>query len=200
MKALITGAGGQLAVELERSLPKDIDVVSLSIEDLDITDREAAIERVSSESPEFLINAAGYTAVDKAEEEESIAMNVNSEGTRHLAEAASISGAEFVYVSTDFVFDGEHTSPYLRNEHPSPLSAYGRSKLAGEVVVREILGEDALVVRTAWLYSSHGANFVRTMLRVMKERADAKCAWLMTRLGLQRGHVLWQIRSGNCLP
>ena len=174
MKALVTGAGGQLAVELERSLPKEIDVVSLSIEDLDITDREAVIARVSSESPEFLINAAGYTAVDKAEDEESIAMNVNSEGTRHLAEAANISGAEFVYVSTDFVFDGEHTSPYLRNEDPNPLSAYGRSKLAGEVVVREVLGDDALVVRTAWLYSSHGTNFVRAMLRVMKEQGEVR--------------------------
>lgn len=170
MKALITGAGGQLAVELERSLPAEIDLVSLSIEDLDITDREATIERVSSESPDFLISAAGYTNVDKAEEEEEIAMNVNSKGTRHLAEAADISGAVLVYVSTDYVFDGRSSTPYLRNANPNPLSAYARSKFAGEEDVRNVLGTNALIVRTAWLYSSHGSNFVRTMLELMKEQ------------------------------
>ena len=170
MNVLVTGAGGQLAVELERSLPNDVQMVSVSIEELDIVDRDEVLRVVAEASPDILINAAGYTAVDKAEEEEALAMRVNGDGTRHLAEAASNCHAAFVHVSTDFVFDGSQTEPYGADAVENPLSAYGRSKHAGELAAREVLGDGALIVRTAWLYSSHGANFLRTMLRLMKER------------------------------
>ena len=169
MKAVVTGAGGQLARELERTTPHEVELVSLSIEDLDITDQASVAKRIAMESPDVLINAAGYTAVDKAEEEEELAMLVNRDGVRYLALAANTSGAKFVHVSTDFVFDGMNSTPYEPNHTPNPLSAYGRSKLAGEVEVQEVCGEHGLVVRTAWLYSSHGVNFFQTMLRLMKQ-------------------------------
>lgn len=174
MKALIVGAGGQLAVELEKSLPKGIEAVLLSVEELDITDKAATLHRVAAESPEVLINAAGYTAVDKAEEEEEKAMHVNGHGVRHLAQASSKCGAQFVHISTDFIFDGLSTTPYSPDAKPNPLSAYGRSKLAGELATLEEAGDDAIIVRTAWLYSSHGSNFLQTMLKLMKEKGEVR--------------------------
>jgi len=174
VKGLVTGAGGQLAVELERSLPNGIALVALSIDDLDITNREEVLRVVGEASPDILINAAGYTAVDRAEEEASLAMRVNGDGTRHLAEAAEACSASFVHVSTDFVFDGTGSEPYEVDAVANPLSVYGRSKLAGELAAHDVLGEAALIVRTAWLYTAHGSNFLRTMLRIMKEQGAVR--------------------------
>lgn len=174
MKALIIGAGGQLAIELEKSLPEGIEAVSLSIKDLDITDQEATLRRVVEEAPEVLINASGYTAVDKAEEEEEKATLVNGHGVRHLAQASKKCGAQFVHISTDFVFDGLSGTPYSSEAEPNPISAYGRSKLEGELATLEEVGDNATIVRTAWLYSSHSSNFLRNILKLLKENGQVQ--------------------------
>ena len=172
MKVLVSGKGGQLATELARTLPSGCQLVSLSAAELDITDRSAVLERIASESPDLVINAAAYTMVDKAETEEDLATLVNGDGAGNLARGASDAGARFIHVSTDFVFNGCNHRPYLVTDQPDPVSAYGRSKLAGEQIVQEVLGSRALVVRTAWVYASHGGNFIRTMLRLMSERDE----------------------------
>lgn len=172
MKVLVSGKGGQLATELERTLPSGFQLVALSSEQLDITDRSAVLDRMSAENPDLIINAAAYTMVDKAETDEELATMVNGAGPGNLAQAANDVGSRFVHVSTDFVFNGRNHRPYLVNDQPDPVSAYGRSKLAGEQIVQRILGNRALVVRTAWVYASHGGNFIRTMLRLMSERDE----------------------------
>lgn len=163
MKALITGAGGQLATALVASAPADVDVVLTGIDDLDITDAAAVRAAVDAHRPALILNAAAYTAVDKAESDEALAHAVNATAVGHLAEAARAAGARLVHVSTDFVFDGERGTPYPVDAPTAPLGVYGRTKLAGE----EAAGPDALIVRTAWVYAPTGGNFVRTMLRIM---------------------------------
>jgi dTDP-4-dehydrorhamnose reductase len=137
---------------------------------LDITDAAAVDNRVDETRPGVIINAAAYTAVDRAEEEPHRAFAVNRDGVAHLAQAARDSGAALIHVSTDFVFDGTKSRPYLTADKPNPQGAYGASKLAGEVAVREAMGGRALIIRTAWVYSAHGNNFVKTMLRLMNSR------------------------------
>lgn len=163
MKALITGAGGQLATALVATAPADVDVVLTGIDDLDITDVAAVRAAVDAHRPALILNAAAYTAVDKAESDEALAHAVNATAVGHLAEAASAVGARLVHVSTDFVFDGERGTPYPVEAATAPLGVYGRTKLAGE----EAAGSEALIVRTAWVYAPIGGNFVRTMLRIM---------------------------------
>ena len=170
MKVLVVGAGGQLGQELLRSCPTDVDVVAADRERLDISDRDAVLAYVGECQPELIINAAAYTAVDGAEAEPDLALAINAEGPAALARAAEQCGARLFHVSTDFVFDGEATEPYKPTDDPKPLGVYGHSKLAGENRVREILPLGAVIVRTAWVYSSYGNNFVKTMLRLMSER------------------------------
>ncbi len=169
MKVLVVGAGGQLGRELQQTLPPGIEALWLTREDLDLTDREAVLSRVRERGPTHIIDAAAYTAVDRAESEPERAYAINAHGAAHLAEAAAASGARLVYVSTDFVFDGSQSRPYAPTARPNPLGVYGASKAAGEQKVLEWV-PDALVVRTAWLYSAQGGNFVKTMLRLLAER------------------------------
>ncbi len=168
-KVMITGTDGQLGFELKRTVPADVIVLALARADLDITSRDSVFACIEKEKPAVIINCAAYTAVDKAESETEKAYAVNQTGPRHLAEAARQHNALLAHISTDFVFDGTQGRPYGIEDRPNPLSVYGKSKLAGE---NEILssGAEAFIVRTAWLYSSHGNNFVKTMLRLMKER------------------------------
>jgi dTDP-4-dehydrorhamnose reductase len=168
---LLVGAGGQLANELEASIPAGVEVSALSEIELDITDAASTTAAVADSTPEVVINAAAYTAVDAAEEETVAASAVNVEGVAHLAAAAASRGARLVHVSTDFVFDGQARRPYRPQDDPRPLSVYGRTKLAGEVRAQEILGERATIVRTSWLYSSRGSNFVTGMLDLMAQRS-----------------------------
>ena len=174
MKCLVTGAGGQLATELVRRAPGGSDVQALDIDTLDITDQSAVDARFDEARPDVVFNAAAWTDVDGAEADEDAAMAVNRDGPAHLAGACARHGSKLVQVSTDFVFDGTGSRPCRINDAPSPLGAYGRSKLAGEVAIRDRLGDSALVVRTAWLYSAHGRNFVRTMLNLMMQRDHLK--------------------------
>ena len=170
MKVLIVGGKGQLGRGLAATAPEEADIVSHDIDTLDIGDAAALRACVSEVKPAILFNAAAYTAVDKAESEEALALVVNGTAVGTLAEAARSVGARFVHVSTDFVFDGTSGMPYRPDAAPNPVSAYGRTKLAGE----QAAGQDALIVRTAWVYAPTGGNFVRTMLRLMSERPEVR--------------------------
>jgi dTDP-4-dehydrorhamnose reductase len=167
-KVVVTGAGGQLGRELvERAPPTEL--VALGRDALDIADAGAVEERLAALQPMLLINAAAYTAVDRAESEPELARRINSDGAGNLARACRTLGIRLIHVSTDFVFDGRSSTPYRPQAPTGPLGAYGESKLAGEQAVREAL-PDALIVRTGWVYSRFGSNFVKTMLRLMTER------------------------------
>ena len=207
-KVLITGSDGQLGRELLDSKPEGADVVAVNRAGLDITDRKAVIEFVDRMRPDLVINAAAYTAVDKAETEAKLAFAVNRDGAAHLAEAAKLSGTRLIHISTDFVFDGKKSSPYLPEDTPNPLGIYGESKLAGEQVVAKILEGNALIVRTAWVYSKYGNNFVKTMLKLFAEREEvrviadqvgtpthagglAKALWRFSDLSQMRGIYHW---------
>ncbi len=166
LRALVTGARGQLGRELIATLPDGVDAVGLSRAELDIASPEAVATRLDAIRPEVVINTAAYTAVDDAEAEGELARAANADGPRLLADACRASGARMIQVSTDFVFDGEGRRAYAPDDPVAPLGVYGRTKLAGERAVRELLPEASLIVRTSWLYSAHGKNFVTTMLRL----------------------------------
>ncbi|MBA4048868.1 MAG: dTDP-4-dehydrorhamnose reductase [Sphingomonas sp.] len=166
MKVLVTGASGQLGRALTATAPAASTIEPTDVAELDITDAEAVHRHVAETGPQLIINAAAYTAVDKAESDEAAAHRINADAVGNLARAAGDIGARLVHVSTDFVFDGRQGTPYAPDAAPNPLSVYGRTKLAGE----QAAGDAALIVRTAWVYSAQGGNFVRTMLRLMTER------------------------------
>ena len=174
MKVLITGAGGQVGWELQQTVPADIELIALQRADLDISDRSAVASFILELRPDLVINAAAYTAVDKAEEESDKAYEINADGAANIARAAEDCSTRLIHLSTDFVFDGIGTEPYLPEDEPNPSGVYGASKLLGE---RSVLAETkgrAVVLRTAWVYSVHGNNFVKTMLRLMEERDELK--------------------------
>jgi dTDP-4-dehydrorhamnose reductase len=173
MKALVTGAGGQLANELVRRAPGDAEVVSLSEHELDIRDADAVRAAIAAHAPDVVFNAAAYTAVDRAESDPETAYGVNRDGAANLAGAARAAGARFAHVSTDFVFDGQTSRAYRPQDEAAPLGVYGASKHAGDLAVAEA-APDALIVRTAWVYSPWGGNFLKTMLRLMGERPEVR--------------------------
>lgn len=166
MKVLITGSNGQLGRALQTTAPATTELTAVDSQRLDIVDADAVRAFVAGLAPDLIINAAAYTAVDRAEDDEARATALNATAVRHLAIAANAVGARLIHVSTDFVFDGTSSRPIPPEAVPNPRSAYGRTKLAGEIAA----GSTAMVVRTAWVYGSQGHNFVRTMLRLMAER------------------------------
>jgi dTDP-4-dehydrorhamnose reductase len=171
MKVVVTGAAGQLGQELARTVPPGVTATLLTSGDCDIGDAAAVSAMVVRERPQVIINAAAYTAVDKAESEGAQAARVNARGPSLLAGA----GTEFrlLQVSTDFVFDGTRARAYRPEDAPNPLSVYGRTKLEGEAPVRA-RGARGLVLRTSWVYSAVGSNFVKTMLRLMATRPEVR--------------------------
>jgi dTDP-4-dehydrorhamnose reductase len=168
MKVLITGANGQLGGALQRTAPAHAELVAIDVDDVDLTDKAMLTARLAVETPDVLINAAAYTAVDRAEEDEEAARAINSDAVAVMAKTMADQGGKLVHVSTDFVFDGTATQPYQPDAQRNPISAYGRTKAAGE----DHLRDDDLLVRTAWVYEAGGANFVRTMIRLMNERDE----------------------------
>lgn len=168
-RVLVLGAGGQLGRELCGSVPSGVHCTGLERSALDITDLRAIQAVVEREAPQAIINAAAYTAVDRAEAEAEQAWAINRDGPRHLAQVCAAAGIRLLHVSTDFVFDGGSGQPYAVDAPVNPLGVYGASKRGGEAAVLDS-GADALVVRTGWVYSAHGGNFVKTMLRLMAER------------------------------
>jgi len=170
VKAVITGAGGQVGRALVAAAPPDWALVPLARGDLDLTDADGIRRVIATHAPDLIFNAAAYTAVDRAEGDKAAAYAVNATAVDVLADAARDEGAHFVHISTDFVFDGAATRPYRPGDPRNPLSAYGRSKAAGE----DAAGPDATVVRTSWVYAAQGVNFVNTMLRLMRERDEVR--------------------------
>ena len=170
MKLLVAGAGGQVGHELRRlQWPAGYAVVALDRAGLDIAGHDAVFAAMARHSPDLVINAAAYTAVDKAESEPEAAQAGNCDGPANLAAACREAGVPLIHISTDYVFDGSKEGPYREDDPVKPLGAYGRTKEAGDRAVREALREH-VIVRTAWVYSAHGHNFVKTMLRVGAER------------------------------
>lgn len=172
LKVLITGGAGQVGWELKRTKPENITVYAFDRSELDILDFEAIQKKILEIKPDWIINAAAYTAVDIAEENTDLAYAINKDGAVNLAKAAKEINAKMVQISTDFVFDGEYSHPYSTEDDPCPINVYGASKLAGENEVSKILMDQVLIIRTAWVYSSHGNNFVKTLLRLMSERDE----------------------------
>ncbi len=174
MRALVFGETGQVARELARTAPaRGIEAVLLGRSAADLTDPEACARAVRDAEADIVINAAAYTAVDKAEDETELAFTVNGDAPGAMAEAAAAKGVPFLHISTDYVFDGA-AGPAWREEDPVwPLGAYGASKLAGERAVAAA-GADHVVLRTAWVFSSHGSNFVKTMLRVGRGKPEMR--------------------------
>ena len=168
MRVLITGANGQLGGALQKTAPDGVELNAIDIDDVDFTDDAMLRARLAVEAPDILINAAAYTAVDKAEEEQELAQAVNADAVGVMAQAMKEQGGKLVHVSTDFVFDGQSSQAYRPDDARAPISVYGRTKAAGE----DHLQETDLLVRTAWVYEAGGANFVRTMIRLMKERDE----------------------------
>jgi len=171
-RVLVTGAGGQLAIELERWAPESARVVSLGIDRLDIASAAQIDAAFAEFRPEVVFNAAAYTAVDLAEQEAGVADRVNHVAVEALRRACDAFGARLVQVSTDYVFDGLSGRPYQAGDETNPLSVYGRTKRNGEIAA--LRSPDSLVVRTAWLYGAHGKNFMRTMVRLMLERDEVR--------------------------
>ena len=169
MKVLITGAGGQLGQELQLTAPAQARFVALGRSELAIDDPAAVAEALALHRPDVLINAAAYTAVDQAESGAEACRQVNADGPGILASACAAADCRLIHVSTDFVFSGDAGKPYLPSDATSPLGEYGRSKLAGEQAAMAAL-PTSLVLRTGWVYSRFGGNFVKTMLRLMGER------------------------------
>lgn len=184
MKWLVTGAGGQLGADLLARLAAD-DAVGLTRPDLDIADAAAVSALFAQVRPDIVINAAAYTAVDAAEADEDGAHSGNAVGPRNLAEASARSGARLIHLSTDYVFAGDGNAPYSVTAPTAPKTAYGRTKLAGERLVREALPDASWVVRTAWVYGATGKNFVKTMARLEKSRET------LTVVDDQRGSPTW---------
>ena len=170
MKTLITGADGQLGRELQRTCPEGWQAAALSHPELDITDRSAVAAVLKKYQPDLVINTAAYTAVDKAESEKNKVFSVNTEGAAIIAGLSVESGARLIHLSTDYVFDGAKSQPYLPGDRPNPINIYGASKLQGEQAVSAATGNKGLIIRTGWLYSSHGSNFVNTMMKHLQER------------------------------
>ena len=170
-KVLVTGAKGQVGSELIKLAPAGFTVIGLGSEQLDITDQEQVNATVALHQPDLIINAAAYTAVDKAESDSDNAFAVNEQAVAWLAQAAVQADIPLFQISTDYVFDGESTTPYKETDPVNPQSVYGASKLAGEQVLAATHNKH-IILRTSWVFGAEGNNFVKTMLRLGKERDE----------------------------
>lgn len=172
MKVLVVGSNGQLGWELQRTCPDNVELSAKDYPDIDITDEKGLTLIMDRKVPDWIINSAAYTNVDGAESDSETAYAVNCLGAENLARQALRINARLVHISTDFVFNGKSSRPYNPLDTPDPCSVYGKTKLQGEQAVLNILPNDAMIIRTAWLYASHGNNFVHTMLRLMREKPE----------------------------
>lgn len=170
---LVTGGAGQLGFELVRELQQVGDVIAPPRSDLDLSKPKTIREEVRRLKPALIVNAAAYTAVDKAESERGLCFAINEEGPAALAEEAKAIGAALIHYSTDYVFDGAKTAPYTETDEANPLNVYGESKLAGERAI-EAVGGSWVIVRTSWVYGLRRENFLRTMLRLARERTELR--------------------------
>lgn len=175
MKILVTGANGQLGTELKKILEATMPSVAIytDVDELDLTNAKAVESFVVNNDISHIVNCAAYTAVDRAEEEKSLCAQINIDAVKNLALAADANGAKVIHISTDYVFDGTNHRPYRESDKVNPISQYGTTKRKGETVLLA-LAPEAIIIRTAWLYSAHGNNFVKTMLRLAEKNDEIK--------------------------
>ncbi|KAF6687881.1 MULTISPECIES: dTDP-4-dehydrorhamnose reductase [Pseudomonas] len=173
MKILITGQHGQVSQALQQRLPPLGELIVLGREQLDLTNVDQIRQQVRAHRPGLIINAAAHTAVDQAESEPEVAFAINAIAPGILAEEAKALGAPLIHYSTDYVFDGSKPAPYTEADTPNPLGVYGQSKLAGEQAIAAVGGEH-LILRTSWVYSNHGKNFLLTMQRLLQEKPQMR--------------------------
>lgn len=174
MKILLTGANGQLGKELQvQAQGSAFEPIATDLPELDITDETKTAEKIEQLKPDLVVNAAAYTHVDGAETEPDMAFRVNRDGPANLAGICSNSGIPLIHISTDYVFDGKKDIPYVESDPLSPIGVYGHSKAAGEEAVRNLLSTH-IILRTSWLYGAYGHNFVKTMLRLAKEKKSIR--------------------------
>lgn len=175
MKILVTGANGQLGTELKKILEATMPSVAIytDVDELDLTNAKAVESFVVNNDISHIVNCAAYTAVDCAEEEKSLCAQINIDAVKNLALAADANGAKVIHISTDYVFDGTNHRPYRESDKVNPISQYGTTKRKGETVLLA-LSPEAIIIRTAWLYSAHGNNFVKTMLRLAEKNDEIK--------------------------
>ena len=174
-KVLVTGSNGQVGSCLVEQLSScdNVKLAAVTRDELDITNQLAVNEFVLTFQPDFIINAAAYTAVDKAEEEIDLCYAINCDGPKYLAEAAESVGATILHISTDYVFDGNKLSEYIESDITNPQGVYGKSKLSGEIAIAQVCKKH-IILRTAWVFGEHGNNFVKTML-LLGEKTDSLC-------------------------
>jgi len=182
MRILVTGKNGQLGRSIHKLVNTDSKIdnnqssnefIFVGREELDLSSKSDINHYFDSNNKfDIIINCAAYTAVDKAEEEQELANQVNHLAVKQLAGIAKEQKAKLIYISTDYVFDGESDKPYLESDTPNPINVYGKTKLAGERTLQEIMPTNAIIIRTSWVYSEYGNNFVKTMLRLGKERDE----------------------------
>lgn len=172
-KILVTGKNGQVGWELQRSLAPLGQIIAVDAEDMDLRDVDAIRNKVREIAPHIIVNPAAHTAVDKAESEPDLAIAINGTAAGVLAEEAKKLDALLIHYSTDYVFNGSKTSPYVESDTPDPQSVYGKTKLAGEQAIQAVGGK-YIVLRTSWVYGVHGGNFVKTILRLAKERSELR--------------------------
>ena len=171
MRVVVTGLVGQIVSAMIERAPRDVELIALGRPQLDLAHREAVLATLRSARCDVIVNAAAYTAVDKAESEPDVAMRINGDGAGYVAEIAEELGAPLLHLSTDYVFDGLLDRPYREDDATNPTGAYGRSKLAGEQKIAAICANHA-ILRTAWVYGPFGSNFVKTMLRLGASRSE----------------------------
>ncbi|MCT4590920.1 MAG: dTDP-4-dehydrorhamnose reductase [Carboxylicivirga sp.] len=170
---LVIGSEGQLGLEIKNkhSELKNAEFSFTSLKTLDVTDSLKLTETIKQKNYSYIINCTAYTAVDKAEDEQELAHKINAEALKNIAQSANQIKAKVIHVSTDYVFDGTNHQPYIETDNTAPTSMYGKTKLEGEISLLNN-NEDSVIIRTSWLYSMHGNNFVKTMIRLGKERDD----------------------------
>lgn len=216
MRVLITGARGQVGHELLRLAPTGFEVVGLGSAELDISDKAAVEREIDRLRPQLIVNAAAYTAVDKAESEPERAYAVNRDGPANLGHAAERLGIPVLHISTDYVFSGDATEPYRESDATGPTGVYGASKRAGEQVLAEVCPRH-IIVRTSWVFGAHGNNFVKTMLRLGRERDElsvvadqqgcptsaasiARALWRLAQRYRQEGSLRWGLYHYSGTP
>ncbi len=173
MKILVTGAKGQLGIDVVNHLSKSYEVIGLDKDDLDITNLESVLDCINEVNPDIIINCAAYTNVDGCEENQDLAYKINGIGARNLAIVSNKNDIKLLHISTDFVFDGETDGVYTEFDVTNPLSVYGKSKKAGEDFIKK-MSSKYFIIRTAWLYGKNGNNFVKTMLRLAETNDTLK--------------------------
>mgnify|MGYP005637037509 CR=1 FL=1 len=175
MRILVTGKNGQLGKSIHKIVANNEqtdDFVFVGREELDLSNENNIARYFGGNAFDIIVNCAAYTAVDKAEEEQDLANQVNHLAVKQLAQIAKNQQAKLIHISTDYVFDGESDKPYIETDETNPINVYGRTKLAGEKAIQEFMPTDAIIIRTSWVYSEYGNNFVKTMLRLGKERGE----------------------------